>query len=803
MQTGALIDGDAHFTGVNELLPPGVLAPGELAAARNARFRLGRDEPRRGFYKVPWSNLVTAGASSQPIPYGRVYGRGYWQDDESNLWCIIAADGKVFKFREGNGSSEVPLPSGVSIDAPVTFTQTISGLFMFRGLGNPTLLLKTLGPGFMTAVKEDNTISGGDSENPDDGDFQTPEADRGEWIDSRLYVPTETDTEKDLVNISDFLNGTRFAAVRSQARINQGSNDRLIRVLKFGKAHAAVCFKTGSIYALYDTLSDLSSMSQDEITREFGLLSPRACINVGKDEADQPDEVWFLGSTGSIYRITPDSGTGLLGVASLPVSIELQKTMARINRRIAASTATMELFDDRLYVAVPLDEGQSLSPELVRGTPAYSGGTYTWPVIPGEEYFWTPGANDTGLVNGSTTFTRPARFTASGLTVTLQGSGTVTCSLKRVYLDVNNAVLVYDFVKGKWCGHDEALGLTVQEFIKMPVDGEEQLFFIGADGFVNHAEALFDDETAYESLGNNLHANGTYDAFGYTWSSGLIPGRRYAYVSGVYESQTVNGDLILAGGAHGGTFVAQDEKITSYGPTGQPIGFEYRLIDWELEYAPVDHDRTTRAYRHGDLARKRHTWVRLNLRTFNPSLTVTAIVDGVAEEHAVIADETRDNTKWLRPAGKADWVTTNENDDHGDAYREDYHVDLSDAVSNGADILEGKRYYVDSEDCYTAASVVYNSVTYNRGDTFVGVAGETAWSTNSGSPVVYPPGSYILPGENGVVLDLHQDLQQDYRVGQRGREIQFRLRTGQGRAELVSLEAEATAVDQRRLLVKA
>jgi hypothetical protein len=105
-----------------------------------------------------------------------------------------------------------------------------------------------------------------------------------------------------------------FVGVRDEARINQGSNDRLTRVLKFGKEHAALCFKTASIYALYGTTGDLSDMRQDEITREFGLLSPRACINVGKDEADQPDQVWFMGTTGNIYRITPDSGTGLLGV---------------------------------------------------------------------------------------------------------------------------------------------------------------------------------------------------------------------------------------------------------------------------------------------------------------------------------------------------------------------------------------------------------------------------------------------------------------------------------------------------------
>jgi hypothetical protein len=147
-------------------------------------------------------------------------------------------------------------------------------------------------------------------------------------------------------------------------------------------------------------------------------------------------------------------------------------------------------------------------------------------------------------------------------------------------------------------------------------------------------------------------------------------------------------------------------------------------------------------------------------------------------------------------------VNTNQNEDHANPFREDYHAELSDDISNGSDIVAGQTYYVDSEDAFTAASVTYNAVTYNRGETFVGVAAETGWAVASGAPVVYPPGSYILPGDDGLVLDLHQETEEDRRVGRKGREIQFRLRNTQGRCELVALGVEAFELDNRRLNVK-
>jgi hypothetical protein len=800
-----LLDGDAQFLGVNELDPPGELGRGELARARNNRCRFGKAEPRLGYFKVPWSNIVTTGAASKPIPYGTVYGRGYFQDDDGMVWAIIAADGKVFKFRDGNGSSEVPMPPGILITSTVNFTQTYSGLVMFRGIGNATLLMASLDLGFVVATQANNTISGAGTENPTNGTADIPKADRGEWIYTRLYVPTETATEKDLLNISDFLNATRFAGVRSQARINQGASDRLTRALKFGTKHAAIAFKTASVYALYGTDFDLAEMRQDEITREFGLLSTRGCINTGKqptkeDEKGRPDEVWFTGTSGAVYSITPDEN-GLLGCSALPVSRWMQKTFARINKRVGASTITYELWDDKLYIAMPLDDASAQGPELIRSQ-SYTAGSYIHFVIPGKTYFWTKGAAETQLVNGSETLVESAQFTAAAGTVTITGGvGAVTGSLKRVFTEVNNAVAVYDFVRGKWTGYDDAM--TVFEWLKLPVDGEEKLFFIGADGFINYAEALFDDEVGYEIFVDPfalVFFPGNYPPSG-VLSGALTAGRVYTYVLNATVTAIVNGTETLT--AQSGTFTAQEPLIDFHGtPNGAFSVPTVRTVDYNLEYAAVDHEWLSRGYRAQTLGRKRFPWLTLNLRTFDPNYDLTCLLDGVNEEFALRSDVTRDNTKYFKPAGTPAWVPTNYNEDHANPHREDYHVELSDAISNGADIVAGQRYYVDSADAFTAASITYNAVVYARGTTFLGVAGQTTWSVTSGSPRVYPPGSYILPGEDGIVLDLHQEQEEAFRVNRRGREIQFRGRNSQGRVELVSLVLEAFEVDIRHQKLK-
>jgi hypothetical protein len=77
----------------------------------------------------------------------------------------------------------------------------------------------------------------------------------------------------------------------------------------------------------------------------------------------------------------------------------------------------------------------------------------------------------------------------------------VTVTVVELYQGVNNAVLVYDFVTGSWCGSDDGPGLMVTDFVELFYQGRQRLFFMSPDGFLNLYEEGFEDDvyvwTAY------------------------------------------------------------------------------------------------------------------------------------------------------------------------------------------------------------------------------------------------------------------------------------------------------------------
>ena len=104
----------------------------------------------------------------------------------------------------------------------------------------------------------------------------------------------------------------------------------------------------------------------------------------------------------------------------------------------------------------------------------------------GKRYLWTPGINDTSLVNAdsagnSESFTTATDFIAWGATVVLHGTpaAIITASLQP---------------QTGWSNH--LGGLMVQSFRKHPMLGERRLFYVGMDGFINLYEYGFTDALA-------------------------------------------------------------------------------------------------------------------------------------------------------------------------------------------------------------------------------------------------------------------------------------------------------------------
>lgn len=799
-----LTDGDAFFQGVNELDHPAQLQPGELAGARNNRCTEGDCAPRLGWAKLAWTNNVAAGATTAQ-PFATIYGAGEYKDTADRRWLIIAANGRVYRTIQNSGAVEVPLPPGVTIDYEATFVQTEQGLLLLRGVNDEApLLLTDLDVGFAPVAIEANTgvevgtgvsaTTGAAKPIYADGTLPLPNISTAEWIGNRLWFPFTDDTYgKDLLGASDYLNATRFA-FRDAGRVNQGSADALLRYFKFNEDFG-VAFKEKSIYIVGGTTGNLAALTLQELTRNYGIAGPKCVATVGKD-------VWFLAPQRGIMSVSLTEENKFKAL-DIPVSRELHRTMKRMDWR-NAHKARFAVWDNKFFAALPLDESKAYGAELLRGTLNYASSTYSQPVIGGKVYRWTKGANDVSLVNGATTLTETAEFTAAAVTVTLNGvsaSATITASLQRVYEDTCNAVAVYDLLKSKWAGVDEGTAILPQEFVETDYAGSRRLFCLGTDGWLNLLEELFHDEVGYESLGANIISGGQFWSGSGIFDVAVTPGQLYAYQLneagyGVLPDQLLSADA--------GWFITTGAVLNLQGGTpSSGVTTIIKPVSFTLAAAHIDHEALSRGYLCQDNGRKRFTGARTQLNTWYPSFTLHGVTDGQAEETQFgpasgSGTVTRSRTRYARPFDRADWDETNYNDDHATAYREDYAVVLTDdTVASGA-LVVGTRYLVQSSDVTTACSITHNAVVYTNGQTFVAAA--ATFSVTSGTPVVYGPGAYLLLGANGVDPDKHQDATENWRVppGVTGRYAQVRFNNTQGRARLRSIEVEAVPMDKRK-----
>lgn len=769
-------DGDDQFTGVDEFTQPAKASPGSVSAAYNARFTQSVAAPRLGVAKLTWTNQVTS-TSATPLPFGTIYGSFDFRDPNGLEWAVIAADGKVFRTRANNGRVEIPLPTGVVITAAVSFEQCFDGLIMFRGSLLPELIMNDVDSGFTVVDQTDNLISGANTENPTDGTEPIPFADRGDWIGNRLFIPFS----KDLLGISDYLNPTRYEGVRSQARINQGSEDALVRFFKFSD-NTGIAFKGESIYIMSNITGDLSTMTLDEFTTDYGLAAAKSCVNVGAD-------VWFLSERRGVCSIYQTELNQIQG-KDVPVSQFIKNLIERINWNFAGG-AVAAYYDNKYYLAVPMDDATVKGYELVPAGATYDGsGNYQLAnTVPSADYYVVPGANEVDSeVEGT--------VTATAVTLQLQGFANmpVTASVKRIRSGVNNAVLVYDFLQQRWAGADTGSAICVQEWIKLEYEGARRLFALTVDGFINLYEEMPYDETVQESTGANL-ITANFDATG-TLVIPVTMGAQYSYILGGHTVNIANGPDNLNDVS--GFFTANGGAITLTGQASlAPLGQINQVVativpEW------IGQDTTTRGYTGGTVQRKRWVRVTLELETWYPEFTVYAITEGASEQVAIVSDKTKNFLVYDRPFDRANWNPTNVNDDHATEYRQDYAIVLGDDETPSGSIAAGVVYFVDSPD-NNLAPIFYNERVIESGTTFTGVAGVTTYTKlGSGKALVYGPGNYFMVGTNGVNPDQTQESTEKLRftLQCRGKQVQLRIVTTRGRVTLKSVQVEALPADR-------
>lgn len=286
---------------------------------------------------VGWNNL-----GHRTYGYGSVCGTGIFRDPTGIEHLLVASSSGVFSTKESNPSRLLEpwaTQAGAAITSDVEFVQCFNVVVMFRGENLEPLIMERIDEGFksISQTSSDTTID----ENDSDGTESIPNATTGLFFQNRLLVPHS----RDLIAASDFLNYTRYQPVLSNFRINQGSEDDLVSLVRINNSTIA-CFKTNSIYIVSNIYGNLADITLDEVTREYGAVGKNSIVQVGSD-------VVFLSSKRGVTSLGI-ADNGKVSAIDVPLSDPIQPLIDRINWNYASGAAAA-YHNNRLYMAVPLD----------------------------------------------------------------------------------------------------------------------------------------------------------------------------------------------------------------------------------------------------------------------------------------------------------------------------------------------------------------------------------------------------------------------------------------------------------------
>lgn len=222
------------------------------------------------------------------------------------------------------------------------------------------------------------------------GFTHSPAPNFGAYHNKRLVVPynfeisglsgssTITDRNiKDEVLISDLLDSDSFDQIFAQFRFNAGSADFIVGFQSFANDQLIV-FNRNSIHTVFNTVN-LASATVKQVTDEVGCLARRSIEQIGS-------EVLFLSDNG-VYGISFVDEYNLRGTA-LPLSEPINKTIQRINKA-HAEKAVSAYFDNRYYLAVPLDDSTENNAVIIynflnkqwESIDTYGNGTTTFDIL--------------------------------------------------------------------------------------------------------------------------------------------------------------------------------------------------------------------------------------------------------------------------------------------------------------------------------------------------------------------------------------------------------------------------------------
>jgi len=158
---------------------------------------------------------------------------------------------------------------------------------------------------------------------------------------------------RDELIVSDILDSNTYDQVYNEYRFNAGTSDYIVTLHPFSDDKLVV-FNRNSIHLVISS-ADVTQSSIQLITNEVGCLARKSVVQVA-------DNILFLSDNG-IYGANFPNLYNLRG-NGVPLSDGIQATINRINKDYAQN-AVAAYYDNRYYIAVPLDSSSTNNAILV------------------------------------------------------------------------------------------------------------------------------------------------------------------------------------------------------------------------------------------------------------------------------------------------------------------------------------------------------------------------------------------------------------------------------------------------------
>lgn len=796
------------------------LSPGVLNDALNLRYTDGLPETRKGVVKPGWANFTSS--SSQNISsLGTPYGSGVFRDPNGVEWQMVAAGGFVWRSRPANANQTVPLPTGVAILGRCKFVQAFDRIFLFRGQFLAPLVMADFDDGFIDILPHYDATE----------TYNATVVATGQTLQEIAYGPFQAVTSLTLVGSTatvvtpqphGYITGADITVQgANQSAYNSRFNITVIDDVTFTfqvfGAPASPATGTikvsnmiyywqalGSLVTLTSLTSSSTTATATKTAHGFSTGQYVTIAGAAQPEYNGTFQITVTGANTFTYVFAGSVTSPATGTITAQTSIVLAGQSPDTNPE--AWTRTYNILpnaDTALFINDLLLVPTAYQPASVDDFTTFNGGTYvkTDYIVATNylDYIHFSFVNEFRINAGGADEIVDLFPFGSGSVVVLKdksywGLATLTTDLTQVTL--TNLSTEYGCVgRGAWTVvgsnayflsasagivviRQSDLGVLLG--VNVPLTAPVQKAVNGIDWPQAALRARLShwDSKLYMSV---PMTDGTPTIFVFdfiasvrlgnsVWETGVMVQGWTPCDTGSaldvleFHRMYLNGQqrhFFLDTAGYVNLMEESDVGDQIVDPSG-PQGLRWEEIE---SYA------LSRAYEPSLKGQVRPTEECISLMTFNPNYTVKIIFAGVGLVTTLVADCTRDNTKYTKPFAAARWDVSNVNNDWGTPYREDYHIALNEPpnlipagaapIGGGGEgtfyqpITPGAKYTLtvnDNPNFLTVQMATYDPVTGFAYDP-VGLPGFavgipcvfTAANTYSGPPQFRPTGGSTQP----------------------------------------------------------